>query len=313
MRSLDLITYELPCGEFGVRQTFRLRPNTNVVRVLERILSEGNLNAILPVKQKPRHQSKINYGPFETKTAFLLADWYWSSKNKSFQDFQQLVSIFSSPTFRLHEVTNVNWKYAFQLLGANREDVSEGEAAWMSDDGWKTTPVSLDIPFHRYTKDPGTRRHIVGDFRHRSLVSVIRERLSNQKSDQVFHYYPYQATWSRTGDDPGIELYGEMYSSRVFRQADEALQRQPSLEGSRDQGLERVVVALMFWSDSTQLTSFGGASLWPCYLFFGNDSKYDRGRPSECLGNQIAYFLKVVRCLYRNRPLPYTDQTLLAP
>lgn len=180
----------------------------------------------------------------------------------------------------------------------------------MTDDGWKTTPVSLDIPFHRLTKDPGTRRYIVGDLHHRSIVSVIRERVSDQKSGQVFHYYPYQATWSRTSKDSGVELFGEVYSSRVFRQADEALQCQPS--GSRDQGLERVVVALMFWSDSTQLTSFGGASLWPCYLFFGNDSKYDRGRPSEHLGNQIAYLIKVDRWISRNHSRDYTDQILPA-
>lgn len=46
----------------------------------------------------------------------------------------------------------------------------------------------------------------------------------------------------------------------------------------------------MFWSDATQLTSFGNAKLWPCYLFFGNKSKYRRCRPSCNLCCHVAYF-----------------------
>jgi hypothetical protein len=35
---------------------------------------------------------------------------------------------------------------------------------------------------------------------------------------------------------------------------------------------ELVIVALMFWSDVTHLTSFGDAKIWPFYMFFGNES-----------------------------------------
>lgn len=122
-------------------------------------------------------------------------------------------------------------------------------------------------------------------------MSVIKEKVTSEKDSQLFHYYPYQATWKRTEDSPEVELYGELYASRAFREAHEDLQHQPSTSSNR--GLERVIVALMFWSDATHLTAFGGASLWPCYLFFGNESKYRRAQPSAYLGHQIAYFLKV--------------------
>ena len=49
----------------------------------------------------------------------------------------------------------------------------------------------------------------------------------------------------------------------------------------------------MFSSDATQLTSFGNSSLWPCYLYFGNESKYCRYKPSNKLCNHVAYFQKV--------------------
>ncbi|KAH6871005.1 hypothetical protein BKA70DRAFT_1451523 [Coprinopsis sp. MPI-PUGE-AT-0042] len=46
----------------------------------------------------------------------------------------------------------------------------------------------------------------------------------------------------------------------------------------------------MFWSDGTLLASFGGAKLWPCYMYFGNESKYNRSKGSQGLCEHIAYF-----------------------
>lgn len=140
-------------------------------------------------------------------------------------------------------------------------------------------------------KNSGTQRHRVCDFRHRNIVSVIKEKIANSKDSALFHYYPFKSTWRRTESSPDVEIYGELYASRAFREAHEELQKKPCT--SKNDGMERVVVALMIWSDATQLTSFGTASLWPCYLFFGNKSKDRRCRPSEGLGQQIAYFNKV--------------------
>lgn len=232
-----------------------------------------------------------SYGPFASRTAFLLAEWYWTSTKKSFGEFQKLIAILKGSDFALSDAVNVNWQTTFKALGANKGDLNESDGLWISDDGWLTTTVTIDIPFHKQMKQPGIQSFAVGEFRHRSIVSVIKEKLANHADTRQFHYYPYQATWKRTPDSPEVELYGEVYNSRAFRDEHERVQRLPPT--FHNQNLERVVVALMFWSDSTQLTSFGGASLWPCYMFFGNESKYQRGKPSEKLGHQIAYFMKV--------------------
>ena len=50
-----------------------------------------------------------------------------------------------------------------------------------------------------------------------------------------------------------------------------------------------MVAALMFWSDSTQLTTFGTAKLWPLYLFFGNLSKYIHSQPKSGACHHITY------------------------
>ena len=54
-----------------------------------------------------------------------------------------------------------------------------------------------------------------------------------------------------------------------------------------------VILALMIWSDSTHLASFGTASLWPIYLYFGNLSKYTRAKPSSFAAHHLAYIPKV--------------------
>jgi hypothetical protein len=49
----------------------------------------------------------------------------------------------------------------------------------------------------------------------------------------------------------------------------------------------------MLWSDSTHLTSFGHALLWPLYLYLGGLSKYTRAKPSSFAAHHLAYIPKV--------------------
>jgi hypothetical protein len=254
-------------------------------------LADLKNKTVKPVRVKA-HQGPP-YGPFQTKSAFELAEWYWGSTQKSFTDFEKLMQIFRGPNFSIPDALDVNWKAAFKALGSNREDLAEDDGSWIQDEGWKSTPIFIDVPFHKQQKHTGVHSYFAGNLRHRSIMSVIEEKIANADDSRQFHYQPYRAGWKAgpDKDSPEVELYGELYSSRAFREADEEVQRLPSTPSNK--GFERVVVALMFWSDGTQLTSFGGSTLWPCYMFFGNESKYRRCEPSELLGHQIAYFIKV--------------------
>lgn len=235
--------------------------------------------------------SMRDYGPFASESAFCLAEWYWASPSKSFRDFQSLAGILRNPQFSLNDVNSVNWKRAFKELGSNPGDLPDREGNWIQDEGWRCMDVVIEVPFHSRMQTPGTDQYTAGQFRYRPILSVIKERLTDASKHSLFQYSPYKMSWRRNADSPEVELYGEIYTSRIFRQVHDDLQRQPFTD--QNKGLERVVVALMFSSDATHLTSFGNASLWPCYLFFGNESKYDRCKPSARLGEQVAYFLKV--------------------
>lgn len=91
-------------------------------------------------------------------------------------------------------------------------------------------------------------------------------------------------------DPPPIRVYGEMYTSSAFIEALEEVRQSPPEPGCK---LSRHIVALMFWSDSTHLASFSDMKLHPIYLFFGNESKYRRCRPSLSLCNHVAYLEEV--------------------
>ena len=92
-------------------------------------------------------------------------------------------------------------------------------------------------------------------------------------------------------------VYGELYNSDTFIDEHYRVQNHSrSLPDDPGCKLEKVIAALMFWSNSTHLTNFRTAKLWPIYLFFGNLSKYIRLRPSSGACNHLAYIPSVCIC-----------------
>jgi hypothetical protein len=136
-------------------------------------------------------------------------------------------------------------------------------------------------------------KYTVGDLYPQSLVSVIREKLANPHDDSHFHYEPFELFWTPPNADQDTHIHGELYTSPAFLDAHRELQESPGEPGCN---LPTFIVAMMFWSDATHLTSFGSAKLHPCYLYFGNESKYCWCRPSCNLCNHVAYFQAVSLC-----------------
>jgi len=161
-------------------------------------------------------------------------------------------------------------------------------------------------PISQGSKALGPKDFLVGDLYHRSFVSVIREKLANSHDDRGFHYDPFKLFWQPPGTEDDIRVHGEMYTSPAFLEAHRELQESPGEPGCN---FPRVVVAMMFWSDVTHLTSFGNAKLWPTYLCFGNESKYRRCKPNCHLCNHVAYF-QAVSCLLFLPFIPFSDNSL---
>ncbi|KAG2063716.1 hypothetical protein BDR04DRAFT_1131029 [Suillus decipiens] len=207
-----------------------------------------------------------------------LGNWYWNQGvQKSQGDYMKLMEILSSSTFK---ATN---------LSMNNYDKEDGDREeWEDEDaGWKSTPVSIQVPFLRTTEVPGPQLYHAANLYHCSIIAVLQEKLANARDNKLFHYEPYELRWDPPHLDTEVSIYGDLYMSAAFHEAHSDLQKSP---GEPDCDLPRVVAGLMFWSDATQLTSFGNAKLWPTYMYFSNESKYCCCKPLCNLSNHIAYF-----------------------
>ena len=221
--------------------------------------------------------------PYPNISSFLLGDWYWNGGiEKSKERFKELIKIVGASEFQPQDVSSTHW----DSINAKLQAEEMGPNQPFEGAGWTKTAVTIKVPFHKWAAKPGVYDYHVGDMYHCTLVSIVREKLSNLHHNEFFHYQPYNLLWQRGGSVP-VNVHGELYTSEAFLQAHQDLQQSPPEPGC---DLEHVVVTLMFWSDATQLTSFGNAKLWPCYMFFGNKLKYRRCRPSCCLCNHVAYF-----------------------
>lgn len=233
-----------------------------------------------------------SFSPYPNQSSFLLGEWYHANGQKSQRDFSNLVKIVGSPTFRSEDVHDIPWGKINSLL-ASSDAIADDEEdhEWLDEtSGWKTTTIRISVPFHRRATNPGPKDYVAGKLYHRSLVSVIREKLVDKKYSEGFHYEPFELFWQPGDLSTKTRVHGELYTSPSFTAAHERLQNSPGEPGCI---LPKVVVAMMFWSDVTHLTSFGNAKLWPCYLYFGNESKYRRCKPSNHLSNHVAYFQTV--------------------
>lgn len=244
----------------------------------------------LPTAEASSRHSHSKWGPFPNKNSFLLGNWHWNGGlQKSQADFKDLVDIVGDSSFKSEDVRDTKWNPIFAKLGDSDPDESDEE--WLDvDAGWKKTSVEIKVPFHRRMEKPGTCQFVAAELHHRSLVEVIKERISDPHTGAQFHLEPYELRWKPTDQHKDVRIHGEIYTSPAFREAHDALQNSPPEPNCN---LPRVVVALMFWSDATHLTQFGSSQLWPAYLFMGNESKYRRCKPSCNLCSHVAYFQKV--------------------
>ncbi|KAG6906368.1 hypothetical protein DXG01_014299, partial [Tephrocybe rancida] len=253
--------------------------NTSLADMCDR---EPTLPIRLPIQQSSFH-------PYPNQSSFSLGNWYWNhGSQKSKEDFKILTDIVGTPGFSPHDIRDTPWTAINKTLGSTHFDGEEHQWEWEADDaGWHRTPVTLNVPFHKRMKNPGTHAHVVGDLYHRTIMSVIKEKLANQTDVDHFHYEPFELSWSPSPKIKEIRVHGELYTSPSVLDAHSELQALPPEPGC---SLPRCVLPLMIWSDATHLTSFGSSKLWPAYLYIGSESKYRRCKPSLHLANHIAYF-----------------------
>jgi hypothetical protein len=236
-----------------------------------------------------------SYYPYPNQSSFMLGEWYWNDGvKKSQSSFQKLIKIVGHPDFRPEDIAGNNWQIIDgQLSGEHARDGANDEDGWEDtpDDGdWMKTPIKFNVPFHKRMLHPGQKEFQAGILHHRKLVSVLREKIMRLSTHPHLHFEPYELFWQPNEASEPVRVHGELYTSEDFIKAHRDLQDSPGEPGC---DLPRVVLGVMFASDSTQLTNFSNAKLWPVYLAIGNESKNRRSKPSCQAFEHIAYLERV--------------------
>jgi hypothetical protein len=136
--------------------------------------------------------SEASYGPYLNESSFRLGEWYWNhGAEKTQSGFRELIKIVGDEGFRPLDVQGANWTRINEHLasGGKKQGCLDKDAGWMS------STVKISVPFHRFTQQPGAQDYFVANFHHRSLVSVITEKLTNERDARFFHYEPYELRW----------------------------------------------------------------------------------------------------------------------
>ena len=170
-------------------------------------------------------------------------------------------------------------------LDSHKDDTSP---IFTQKDGWTSTPIKIRVPCEKvaHASEDSAPVYEVQGLHHRNLAAVIKSAFKETLAAK-FHVTPYKEFYQQSPDRPPVHIYSEIHT------ADAMLEEHARIRAhSRSCDLETFVIPLVLYSDSTQFTSFGNASLWPMYLYIGNLSKYMRCKPTSFSAHHLAYIPK---------------------
>lgn len=226
--------------------------------------------------------------PFRNMSTYLLMEWMVTgSIQKSAGEVDRLANkVLAHPQFALDDLNGFSARQEGRRL--DESDNTDQFAPPFLQDGWRESVVNISVPLGSKDSRGLSMPFSVPGLHHRSILDVMKAALSDITARR-FHFSPFKRLWKPPG---GVEerCFDEAYTSDAWIEEHDKLQKQ---QNEPDCKLEKVILGLMFWSDSTHLANFGTAKVWPLYLYFGNLSKYFRGKPSSAASHHIAYIPSV--------------------
>ena len=263
-------------NSFGLLREYLYRPSFDPDSFIpeEDLHQVGGIDHIsLPPSPIPVHRNE---------SVEMLMNWKDSgTSTKSDAEVNRLVKdVLLDPDFKLEDLQGFNVARENQ-----RSDAAEKNSPFF--DSFQTADINIEVPSGTRGVPPGT--FAVPGLLYRKLTAVIQAAFSESSPlASHFHFSPFRV-FHRSPSGKEEWVFSEVYDSDLFIKEHDNVQRAPLPPDQPDCKLEKVLAALMFWSDSTHLANFGTAKLWPIYLLFGNASKYIRGHPNSGACQHVAY------------------------
>ena len=216
----------------------------------------------------PSSDNKNYYAPFLTVSHFRLMQWFYGgSTSKSLSALDDLVqNVLLATDFKREDLVGF-------CAACEAECVDQShhiQSCFSGDDGWIEHSIKIFLPAEgvKHASEQHAPKFEVPGLIHCWLLHVIKAAL-HETSMKNFHLFPYQEFWEPSPGSPPEHIYLELYTSDAFLAEHEKIRAYSSCN-RQDSGsqTENIIVAITLWSDSTHLTSFGNASLWPIYCTY---------------------------------------------
>ena len=244
--------------------------------------------------------------PFPNETVYRCAKWFLgASGTLSTAEFDRLIrDVILSDGFNPEDLRNFS---AAQEL-ARLDQYGTTDVPFTAKDGWKNGSVTLHLPKsgRGYASESVAPQFCVSGIYYCPLMEVIKAACQSSQA-RKYHWVPFRLV--HQSQEEHMRAYTDIYNSDAMLKEDakiKALGQHPE----DDPDTEVAIMAMLLWSDSTHLASFGTVSLWPVYLYFGNLSKYARGRPKAHATHHLAYIPSVSSYLLHVYKTAYPSHSL---
>jgi hypothetical protein len=226
------------------------------------------------------------FAPFTNySTASFMAAYFSGSDSKSEEHANTVAKAMEDSRFQLDELHG----FSAQRENKRLDNYLLGGHPFRTQDGWIDSTVDIRLPVEgvQYESEDHAHTLPIPNLFHHRITDIVRSVCASEKA-RSFHFSPYTMYWTPDPDNPNKSerIYGETYSADAMMQAQAEVDSLPRPYGDTT---ERVVLGLMLASDSSQLTNFGSASVWPIYLMFANQSKQEHTKPSCHAVHHLAY------------------------
>ncbi|KAG1767894.1 hypothetical protein EV702DRAFT_946034, partial [Suillus placidus] len=205
---------------------------------------------------------KDNYfAPFLNVTTFLLMCWFYSGSNmKSLAELDRLINeVILVKEFDRADLQGFRAAKEVERLDNYHGDPEDIHSSFSANDGWHETNVKIRVPADGVMHESleHAPEFLVPGLFYRRPIEVIKNTF-REASAEHFHFTPFEQHYRPSPDAPPQRIYSEIYTSPAMLEEHDHILSQPHEDGCT---LETVVAAIMLWSDSTHLASFGTASL----------------------------------------------------
>ncbi|EIW58937.1 uncharacterized protein TRAVEDRAFT_20783 [Trametes versicolor FP-101664 SS1] len=298
--------HNTPADGFGIFRSYRSIPQVNpcqgtTLDEVSNIAADAPSRGELPksIRWLDRSEEDTNehpWGPCDNETSFSLAEWFNNASNgKSLDDFDALLKVIKSDSFKLEDVKPLTARGLMKKL----DDYTATSGIFLARDSWRNASIDIPLPKPgtKYASEADAPRFKVHGLHFRKLLEVLVGEVQDRRFTSKRNWIPFETYWLPPADPdaapgtprvPPIRVFSDTFDTNKMNRLEAELKRRPR-NPDDPPDLEYGILPVCIWSDATCLATFGSASLWPIYVYVANINKYIRGKPTEFVAQHLAY------------------------